>query len=388
MSSMQNIDALLQRAAAAQDVPGVVAMAATDQGVVYAGAFGKRALGQEAPMTLDTVVWIASMTKALTATAAMQLIERGTIKLEQPAGELVAELASPQVLEGFDANGQPRLRPARRPMTVRHLLTHTSGFTYDIWSALMGQYQTFASIPGIITCQNAALTTPLVCDPGERWEYGISIDWLGKVVEAVSGQRLDRYVADNICQPLGMHDTAFTLSPSMRTRLARVHQRTDDGSLQPTAMEVPQEPDFYMGGGGLYSTAQDYLTFTQMLLYRGTFNGNRILRPESVALMSQNHIGNLHVTAMQTAAPAASNDVHFWPGMACKWGLSFLINSERTPQGRSAGSLAWAGLANTFFWIDPTARVTGVYLTQILPFFDPQAIQLFQDYETAVYQAI
>lgn len=388
MSSMQNIDALLQRAAAAQDVPGVVAMAATDQGVVYAGAFGKRALGQEAPMTLDTVVWIASMTKALTATAAMQLIERGTIKLEQPAGELVAELASPQVLEGFDANGQPRLRPARRPMTVRHLLTHTSGFTYDIWSALMGQYQTYASIPGIITCQNAALTTPLVCDPGERWEYGISIDWLGKVVEAVSGQRLDRYVADNICQPLGMHDTAFTLSPSMRTRLARVHQRTDDGSLQPTAMEVPQEPDFYMGGGGLYSTAQDYLTFTQMLLYRGTFNGNRILRPESVALMSQNHIGNLHVTAMQTAAPAASNDVHFWPGMACKWGLSFLINSERTPQGRSAGSLAWAGLANTFFWIDPTARVTGVYLTQILPFFDPQAIQLFQDYETAVYQAI
>jgi CubicO group peptidase (beta-lactamase class C family) len=339
-------------------------------------------------MTLDTVVWIASMTKAITATAAMQLIERGTITLEQPAGELVAELALPQVLEGFDAAGQPRLRPARRPVTVRHLLTHTSGFTYDIWSALMGQYQTYAAIPGIITCQNAALTTPLVCDPGERWEYGISIDWLGKVVEAVSGQRLDRYVADNICQPLGMHDTAFTLSPSMRTRLARVHQRAEDGSLQPTAMEVPQEPDFFMGGGGLYSTAPDYMRFTQMLLQRGTFNGHQILRPETVALMSQNHIGDLHVTAMQTAVPAASHDVHFWPSMACKWGLSFLINPERTPQGRSAGSLAWAGLANTFFWIDPTARVTGVYLTQILPFFDPQAIQLFQDCEMAVYQAI
>jgi CubicO group peptidase (beta-lactamase class C family) len=388
MSSMQSIDTLLRRAAAAEEVPGVVAMAATDQGVVYAGAFGKRTLDQEAPMTRDTVVWIASMTKAITATAAMQLIERGSIQLEQPAGELVAALASPQVLDGFDAAGQPRLRPARRPMTVRHLLTHTSGFTYDIWSALMGQYQTYASIPGIITCQNAALTTPLVCDPGERWEYGISIDWLGKVVEAVSGQKLDHYVADNICQPLGMHDTAFTLSPSMRTRLARVHQRAEDGSLQPTAMEVPQEPEFHMGGGGLYSTAQDYLTFTQMLLHRGTFNGNQILRPEAVALMSQNHIGDLHVTEMKTVAPSASNDANFWPGMACKWGLSFLINPEHTPQGRSPGSLAWAGLANTFFWIDPIKQVTGVYLTQILPFFDHKAIGLFRDYETAVYQAL
>ena len=388
MSSIQSIDAVLRRAAAAKEVPGVVAMAATDQGLLYAGAFGTRELGKEAPMTLDTVVWIASMTKAITATAAMQLIERDEIKLEQPASELVAELISLQVLEGFDASGHPRLRPARQPLTIRHLLTHTAGFTYDIWSAPMGQYQTYAGVPGVITCQNAALMTPLLCDPGERWEYGISIDWVGKIVEAVSGQRLDRYLAEHICQPLGMHDTAFKLSPSMRTRLASVHQRGDDGSLQPTAMELPQEPEFHMGGGGLYSTAQDYLAFTQMLLHRGTFNGNQILRPETVALMAQNHIGALNVIELKTAAPAASNDANFWPGMACKWGLSFLINPERTPQGRSAGSLAWAGLANTFFWVDPSKRVTGVYLTQILPFFDPKAIGLFRDYETAVYQAL
>jgi CubicO group peptidase (beta-lactamase class C family) len=388
MVNTKSIDAVLSRAAAAREVPGVVAMAATDQGVVYEGAFGKRELGKDAPITLDTVVWIASMTKAMTATAAMQLIERGTIQLEQPAGELVAELASPQVLEGFDASGQPRLRPARRAMTVRHLLTHTAGFTYDIWCALIGQYQTYASIPGIITCQHSALMTPLLCDPGERWEYGISIDWVGKIVEAVSGQRLDRYLAENICQPLGMHDTAFTISPSMRARLASVHQRGNAGSLQPTAMELPQEPEFHMGGGGLYSTARDYLAFTQMFLHRGTFHGNQILRPETVALMSHNHIGTLNVTALKTVAPSLSHDANFWPGMACKWGLSFLINPERTPQGRSAGSLAWAGLANTFFWIDPSARVTGVYLTQILPFFDPKAIGLFRDYETAVYQAL
>jgi methyl acetate hydrolase len=388
MVNTKSIDEVLSRAVEAKEVPGVVAVAATAQGAVYEGAFGKRELGKDAPMTLDTVVWIASMTKAITATAAMQLIERGKLKLEQPASELVAELASPQVLEGFDASGQPRLRPARRPMTVRHLLTHTAGFTYDIWCALMGQYETYTSIPGIITCQNTALMTPLLCDPGERWEYGISIDWLGKVVEAVSGQKLDRYLAENICQPLGMHDTAFKISPSMRTRLAPVHQRGDDGSLQPTPMELPQEPEFYMGGGGLYSTAKDYLAFTQMILHHGTFNGNQILRPETVALMSQNHIGDLNVTELKTVAPSLSNDANFWPAMACKWGLSFLINPERTPQGRSPGSLAWAGLANTFFWIDPIRQVTGVYLTQILPFFDHKAIGLFRDYETAVYQAL
>jgi methyl acetate hydrolase len=388
MFNTKNIDEVLRRAAEAKEVPGVVAVAATDQGVVYEGAFGQRALGKEAPMTLDTVVLIASMTKAITATAAMQLIEQGKMQLEQPARELVTELSSPQVLEGFDASGQPRLRPATRPITVRHLLTHTAGFTYDIWSALMGQYQTYASIPGVFTCQNAALTTPLLCDPGERWEYGISIDWVGKIVEAVSGQRLDRYLEENICQPLGMYDTAFKISPSMRARLASVHQRGDDGSLQPIRFEVRQEPEFHMGGGGLYSTAPDYLAFTQMLLHRGTFNGNQVLRPETVALMSQNHIGDLNVTELKTVVPASSHDVNFWPGMACKWGLSFLINPERTPQGRSAGSLAWAGLANTFFWLDPTRQVTGVYLTQILPFFDPQAIQLFRDYETAVYQSL
>jgi CubicO group peptidase (beta-lactamase class C family) len=252
----------------------------------------------------------------------------------------------------------------------------------------MGQYQTYASIPGIITCQNAALTTPLLCDPGERWEYGINIDWVGKIVEAVSGQKLDRYLEENICQPLGMHDTAFKISPSMRARLAAVHQRGDDGSLQPTPIELPQEPEFHMGGGGLYSTAPDYLAFTQMLLHHGTFNGHQVLRPETVTLMAQNHIGDHNVTELQTVAPSSSRDANFWPGMACKWGLSFLINPAPTPQGRSAGSLAWAGLANTFFWIDPSRQVTGVYLTQILPFFDHKAIQLFRDYETAVYQSL
>jgi CubicO group peptidase (beta-lactamase class C family) len=388
MSSAKGIDQVLSRAAEAKEVPGVVAMAGTDTGVIYEGAFGKRTLGKDAPMTLDTVVWIASMTKAITATAAMQLVERGKIKLEQAASELVPHLASPQVLEGFDASGKPRLRPAKRPITVRQLLTHTAGFSYEIWSPLIAKYQESTSVPGIITCQNAALTTPLLFDPGERWEYGINIDWIGKIVEAVSGLKLDRCLKQNVFEPLGMSDTAFKITPSMRARLAPIHQRGEDGSLQPTEIELPQAPEFHMGGGGLYGTARDYLTFAQMILNRGTYKGVQVLRPETVALMSQNHIGDINVGELKTAAPPLSNDVKLYPGMQLKWGLSFLINTAKTPDGRSAGSLAWAGLANTFFWIDPTRKVAGVYLTQVLPFFDHKAIKLFSDFEAAVYRSI
>lgn len=388
MSKTKLVDQVLRKAVETKEVPGVAAMAATDKGVIYEGAFGKRELGKDASMTLDSVVWIASMTKPITATAAMQLMERGKIKLEQNAGELVPELASPKVLEGFDTAGKPQLRPAKRPITVKHLLTHTAGFGYEMWSSLIQECQKAESIPGIITCQNAALSLPLLFDPGERWEYGINIDWVGKIVERVSGQTLDHYLERNILGPLGMKDTSFKITPSMRARLVPIHQRGEDGSLQPTSTELPQEPEFFMGGGGLYGTARDYLTFTQMILHRGTYKGAKVLRPKTVALMSQNHIGDINVGIMKTAAPFLSKDVILYPGMPLKWGLSFLINTAQTPEGRSAGSLAWAGLANTFFWIDPTKKITGVFLTQVLPFFDPKAIKVFNDFESAVYQSL
>jgi len=318
MSSLKKIDQVLSQSVQAGDVPGVVAMAATDKGVVYEGAYGKRELGKDAPMTLDTVAWIASMTKAITCTAAMQLVERGKIKLEQPASEIVPQLSSKQVLEGFDAAGKPQLRPAKRPITVRHLLTHTAGFTYDIWSSSMAKYQEVTGTPGIISCQNAALTTPLLFDPGERWEYGINVDWVGKMVEAVGGQKLGRYLEQNVFSPLGMKDTSFQITPSKRARFAPIHQRGEDGKLQATPIELPPEPEFEMGGGGLYGTAKDYLAFTQMILHRGTFNGAQVLRPETVALMSQNHIGDINVGEMKTAAPPLSNDVKLYPGMPLK----------------------------------------------------------------------
>ena len=369
-------------------MPGVVAVAATDHGVIYEGAFGKRELGKDAPMTLDTVVWIASMTKAITATAAMQQVERGKLSLERPAAEVLHELTKAMVLEGFDAAGKPRLRSPKRPITLRHLLTHTAGFAYEIWSPDIVKYQQATGTPGITTCANAALTTPLLFDPGDRWEYGINIDWVGKMVEAVSGQRIDRYLQEHILAPLNMKDTSFRLAAAQRARLASVHQRAADGTLAPIEFGLPEEPEFHMGGGGLYGTAGDYIAFCRMILNGGRANGHQLLRAETVAAMSQNHMGALEVGALKTAMPPLSHDVELFPGMSKKWGLSFLINTRPTPTGRSAGSLAWAGLANTYFWIDPSKRVCGVFLSQVLPFHDPAALDLLTRFETEVYRAL
>ena len=388
MPTIASIDKLFTQATESKAMPGIVAVAATDKATVYEGAFGQRQLGQAAPMTVDSVVWIASMTKAITATAAMQLVERGKLSLDRPAGEVVSGVSAARVLEGFDAAGKPRLRAPKRPITLKHLLTHTAGYAYEIWRPEIAQYQSVTGTPGITTCADAALTTPLLFDPGDRWEYGISIDWVGKMVETVSGQKLDRYFQDNLFGPLGMKDTSFALSASQRARLASVHQRDDKGALAPIEFGLPENPEFLMGGGGLYGTARDYLAFTQMILNRGSLNGARVLKPETVDLMSQNHIAPLDIPYIKTAAPGLSNDVDLFPGMRKGWGLSFLINTQDAPTGRSAGSLAWAGLANTYFWIDRSKHVAGVFLSQLLPFYDRTAIDLFGKFETEVYRAL
>ena len=384
----QAVDQVLERAVNEGDVPGVVAIAATDEGTIYEGAFGQRELDKNSLMTSDTVFWVASMTKAITAISAMQLVERGELDLDAPAADLLPILEETQVLEGFDKAGAPLLRPPRRRMTLRHLLTHTAGFSYEIWNADIAKYQEITGIPSVTTCANAALMTPLLFDPGERWDYGINMDWVGKMIEAVSGQTLGEYFAEHLFAPLGMESTSFKISSSQRMRLAGMHGRGEDGGLMIMPFEMPQEPEFQMGGGGLYSTAPDYIRFTQMLLNHGTCNGHQVLKPQTVQMMSQNHIGDIDCVELRTVAPPFSNNANFFPDMSQKWGLGFLINTAPTPQGRSAGSLAWAGLANTYYWVDPVKRVTGVFLTQILPFFDHKAITLFRDYETALYKAL
>jgi methyl acetate hydrolase len=389
MRQMPQVDKVLKAAADRGDVPGVVAMAATRDGPVYEGAFGWRALPGGAAMTADTVFWIASMTKAITSTAAMQLVERGNLTLDRPIAEVLPELAAPQVLEGFDDAGEPRLRPARRPITLRHLITHTAGFVYDIWSPEMARYMEKRGIPGIISCENAALALPLTFDPGDKWDYGINIDWVGKAVERVSGQRLGDYFTEHLFPPIGINDTGFKLTQDRRARLTAMHARGDDGALAPIEFEIPQEPEFEMGGGGLYGTAADYLAFQQLFLNEGrSANGIQVLKPETVRLMAENAIGGLNVRLLKTAAPAYSNDAEFFPGMVKKWGLGFMISTEAVPGGRSPGSLAWAGLGNTYFWIDPAKGVAGVILMQLIPFADAKALAVFDGFERAVYAAL
>jgi methyl acetate hydrolase len=388
MQSKAQIDQILRQKCEAKDVPGVVAMAATGSEVIYQGAFGKRDLGKDDQMTADSVFWIASMTKAVTTAAGMQLVEQGKLSLDEPIGKLLPDLASPQVLEGFDAMGEPKLRAAKKPITLRHLMTHTAGFAYDMWNGDVGKYLEKTGTPGIISCQNAALKTPIMTDPGTRWEYGTNIDFVGKAVEAASGKKLDAYMRENLFTPLGMNDTGFRITDSMRQRLVGMHARGEDGALAPIPFEMEQAPEFHMGGGGLYGTAADYIKFTQMILNKGRGNGNQVLKPETVALMGQNHIGELTMGKMTTALPPFTNDVDLYPDIVKKWGLSFLINTAKTPEGRSAGSLAWAGLANTYFWIDPARNVSGVILMQLLPFADTRALEAFAGFERGVYAGI
>jgi CubicO group peptidase (beta-lactamase class C family) len=388
MQSKAQIDQILRQKSDAKEIPGVVAMAANSKEVIYQGAFGKRDLSQDDAMTLDSVFWIASMTKAITAAAAMQLVEQGKLSLDAPIGKVLPDLAAPQVLEGFDAKGEPKLRPARNPITLRHLMTHTAGFCYDLWNGEMVKYLEKTGTPGIISCKNAALKTPIMTDPGTRWEYGINIDFVGKAVEAVSGKRLDAYLRDHLLTPLGMTDTGFKIGDAQRKRLAGMHARGPDGSLASMPFELEQDPEFHMGGGGLYGTAADYIKFTQMILNNGRGNGNQMLKAETVAMMGQNHIGELNQTKMISALPAFTNDVDLFPGMAKKWGLSFLINTAKTPEGRSPGSLFWAGLANTYFWIDPARNVAGVILMQVLPFADQKCLEAFAGFEHGVYAGL
>jgi methyl acetate hydrolase len=388
MQSKAQIDELLRHKSETKEIPGVVAMAANRGETIYQGAFGKRDLSKDDAMTADSVFWIASMTKAITAAGAMQLVEQGKLSLDAPIAKVLPDLASPQVLEGFDANGEPKLRAAKGAITLRHLMTHTAGFCYNMWNGDMVKYLDKTGLPAITTCKNDALKTPIMTDPGTRWEYGTNIDFVGKAVEAVSGKRLDAYLREHLFNPLGMADTSFKLSASQRKRLVGMHGRGPDGSLTPIPFEMEQEPEFFMGGGGLYGTAGDYIKFAQMILNKGTGNGNQVLKPETVATMAQNHIGELSIPKLVSAVPGASNDVDLFPDMIKKWGLSFLINTAKTPEGRSPGSLAWAGLANTYYWIDPTREVAGVIMMQLLPFVDPHCLEAFAGFERGIYAGL
>jgi CubicO group peptidase (beta-lactamase class C family) len=382
------VDAMLRAATSAGEVPGVVALAATDNDIVYEGIYGKRRLPEGAAMTRDTVFRVASMIKLITSVAALQLVERDKLALDAPVPDLDPALGSPQVVDGFDAAGLPRLRPARRPILLRDLLTHTAGFSYRLWDAKAVQYRKWRDLLPPPERRDAP-PTPLMFDPGERWAYGTGIDWVGRIVESISGERLDVYFRKHILDPLGMKDTAFVISQQQRRRQASMHRREPDSSLSAQPLERLQ-PDrkSFSGGGGIYSTAPDYLTLIRTLLRGGSLDGVRILAPDTVALMQRNQIGGIEAGVMKTTVPAVSNDVDFFPGLSLRWSFGHMINMQPVPDGRSAGSLTWGGLFNTYYWIDPARRIAAVFMTQVLPFADHRALRIYRQFERGVYAAV
>ena len=384
MDRQQDIAIRMQKAVQAGEIPGMVLALGDRHGTRLEAGFGSRALGGAEAMAPDSVFWIASMTKAITGVAAMMLVEAGKLSLDAPAAALVPEIGALGVLEGFDEAGQPKMRPAKRPITLRHLLTHTSGYAYDMWSADIARFRKATGTPAVGTCRNAALDLPLLFDPGEDWSYGIGIDWAGKMIEAATGETLGAHLTRVIFEPLGMVDTSFKLRPDQRARLAAMHGRGADGALSVIPFEVPQDPEFETGGGGLYGTARDYLAFARMILNGGKHGDIRLLKAATIAEMARDQIAPLSVRPMISAVPSATRDADFFPGMANGWGLTFLVNRRPSPQGRSAGGLAWAGLGNTYYWIDHGRGTAGIFLSQILPFFDSEAISLFRDFESMV----
>jgi methyl acetate hydrolase len=382
-ASSTGIDETLRAGIAGRKIPAVAAMAATATQTFYAGAFGKRDGSSGIDAKPDSIFSIASMTKAIAATAAMQLVERGKVQLDEPASKHLPDLAMAKVLHGYDAAGKPILRPPVRPITLKHLLTHTSGFAYDTWNQEMFEYvqKTGPAVPPGMP----APLTPLVFEPGTRWQYGYSMDWAGKLVEAVSGQTLEQYMQAHILQPLGMKDTSYIMTAEKYDRVVSGYQKQPDGTMQENPRKLPAPPKAYSGGGGLYSTPGDYVRFMQMILNHGRAGKERILESKTVDMMSTNQIGELGAGRLKSFAPERSADVDLHPGAIDKWGLGLLINTKAYDNGRSAGSLAWAGIFNTFYWIEPKRGICGTIMMQFLPFVDKEAVGLLGDFERSLY---
>ncbi len=373
-------DSTLVSAIAAANLPGVIAMIVDSEGTRYARALGYANAPAETPMREDTLCQIASMTKAIVSVGAMQLVEQGWLTLDSPICEVLPELADPRVITGFAEDGAVQTRPATRPLTLRHLLTHTSGFGYAFVQPEVLRY--FQSIgmpaPGSLD----SLRMPLLFDPGEGWAYGISTDWVGQAIEAATGASLGDYLAENVFTPLGMSATAFR--PALPEGAAKVHVRNPDGSLKVIPANLGGGA-FQSGGSGLSSTAPDYARFMRMILRGGELDGACVIEQRTLAEMSRNQVGLLRAGHIGTTMPHLALAFDGMPDQRTGWGLGFLINPETGPNGRSAGSLAWAGIFNSYYWIDPHAGVAGLFISQLSPFSDPGALECFAALERMAY---
>ncbi len=373
-------DTELSRAITEARLPGAACMIVDRDGVRYSRSYGFADALTGTPMEMDTICQVASMTKALVSVGAMQLVEAGRIELDSPIGQVLPELADPQVLAGFDENGAPILRPAARPITLRHLLTHTSGLGYAFVQPEVLRYYRAVGVPA--PGSKAGITMPLLFDPGDDWAYGVSTDWAGLAIEAVTGTDLQTYLDRHVFMPLGLRNTAFC--DTLPAGAAKVHTRANDGGFALSPLYLGGG-EFHGGGGGLTSTAEDYARFLQMMLRGGELDGNRLLQTETVAAMSRNQIGSIRAGAMPTAMPDFAAPYDTFPDQHTVWGFGFLINPEPIEGRRSAGSLCWAGIFNSYYWIDPATGVAGVFMCQLAPFGDPGALGAFAALERLAY---
>ena len=366
-------------------VPGVVAMVTDRTRNIYEGAAGLHRVDGEVPMTTDSVFAIFSTTKAITATAVLQLTEEGKLDLDAPAARYAPDIGKLKVIGGFDPAGEPILRAPKREITTRMLLLHTAGFGYDFFNETYNRLAQEKGQPSVVSASKASLMTPLLFDPGEKWEYGTNLDWAGQVVEGITGKRLGEVFQSRIFNPLGITDMTFELNDSLRARLAGVHARGADGSLSPMDFELPSAPEIHMGGHGLYGTVGDYMRFIRMWLNDGMGPHGRVLKPETVLMAEKNQLGDMKISALPGVIPSLSNNAEFFPGQPKSWSFSFMVNDEQAPTGRPAGALGWAGLANLFYWIDRKNGYGGFWATQILPFGDPVSFGGYLDFESAFY---
>ncbi len=381
LASSAEVDTYLAGVVRDTRIPGLVGLVVDADGVVYLGAFGRQELGNDVPMAPDTIFRIASMTKPVTSVAVIMLVQEGDLGLDDPVSQYLPAFEDKQVIETFNpADKTYTTRPAATPMTIRHLLTHTSGLGYAFSNATLAQL--VGPTPG------ASVTgLPLLHDPGTRWTYGESTRVLGTVVEEVSGQPLDEFFAERIFVPLGMSDTFYLVPAPKTSRVATVHRTTPEGLVEtPNTAEI-SSPVF--GDGGLHSTAADYAKFIQLFLNDGRGpNGTRLLSEATARLMGQNHLGNVRVELQPAALPALTEPFPLGAGRDT-FGLGFQITGAHDdPLSRSPGSMSWAGIFNTEFWIDPERGVGGVLLMQYLPFYDAAAIETLQGFERRVYQGL
>ncbi len=382
------IDTVLEAAVASGDLPHVAAIVADRDGIIYEGGAGVRITGEsDDPVTTATQFRIMSMTKMVATTAALQQMENGTLDLDAPVEDYCPEFADLQVLDGFDGE-TPRLRPPASKATVKQLVTHTSGLGYWFWNADLVRWEAATGIPNVVPGKADAFKAPLLTDPGTRFNYGINTDWLGKVVESVTGKGLDVVVKEGITGPLGMNDTMFVLDTGRRENAVAIHVRGDDGGWTSAGEILNQEPDWWAGGHGLYSTPRDYIRFEQALLRGGELDGERILSEATVDAAFTNQIGDLDFPAeIPTADPPISDTLYAGPGW--KWGYGLLLNTADIPGHRRAGTGSWAGLFNTHFFIDRTSGICASLYTNSLPFIvRDEGWKVYGAFEESVYTSL